>query len=157
MKTGKLIILIIALAASGITAAHAQSRKEKIELLTKKVDSLEKAVSAKSESLQQLQVKLARMEGAADVHTEEIKRLENKSDSLRSALIGKTMAVDAQAAKITELSAQITELQAQGKDLASKNDALTAELKTFKSKPEDTNTTGKDNKLAELPKEAAKQ
>ena len=91
MKRGKLVVLIISVMIFGLTSAFAQSKKEKIEALTKKVDSLQRALSAKNESLVQAQIKLAKMEGTRDAHDEEIKRLENKTDSLKDALITRNM------------------------------------------------------------------
>ena len=157
MKRGKLVILMIGVVVSGMTSAYAQSKKEKIEMLTRKMDSLEKVLSVKNESLVQLQIKLARMEGTADTHNEEIKRLENKADSLKEALIVRKMTVESQASKITQLNADIGGLQAQQKEWTSKNDALTAELNSLKQKPGDAGvTTVKDSKSTESPKEGEK-
>ncbi|HTE00237.1 MAG TPA: hypothetical protein VK668_13180 [Mucilaginibacter sp.] len=155
MKKGKLVILMIGLAVFGITGVNAQSKKEKIELLTRKTDSLTKALSVKNESLVQLQVKLARIEGATDAHNEVIKRLENKADSLKELLINRNTAVENQASKITQLNTDISALQAQQKEWTSKNEALNAELVNLK-KPVDTSTTAKDTKATDPPKEEVK-
>jgi chromosome segregation ATPase len=161
MKRGKLVILMIGVVVSGMTSVYAQSKKEKIEMLTRKMDSLEKALSVKNESLVQLQIKLARMEGTTDTHNEEIKRLENKADSLKEALIVRNMTIESQASKITQLNTDISELQAQQKDWTSKNDALTDELNSLKQKPNDAGVTTdkdsvKDSKSTEPPKEERK-
>jgi chromosome segregation ATPase len=147
MKRGKLVILMICMVIFGLTNAFAQSKKEKIEGLTKKVDSLEKALSVKNESLVQTQIKLAKLEGTRDTHNEEIKRLEDKADSLKEALITKNMTVESQASKIAQLNADISGLQAQQKEWTSKNDTLTSQLNSLKPKPSDipaTTTTIKD-------------
>jgi len=161
MKTGKLIILMICMVVFGLTNAFAQSKKEKIEVLTKKVDSLQKALSAKNESLVQAQIKLAKLEGTKDAHNEEIKRLEDKSDSLKEALITKNMTVENQTAKITQLTKDISGLQAQQKEWTSKNDTLTAELNSLKQKPSDTpvavvKDSVKDTKASGATKEGEK-
>lgn len=149
MKKGKLVILMIAMVVSGLAGANAQSKKEKIEMLTRKMDSLEKMLSVKNESLVQLQVKLAKQEGTTDAHNEEIKRLENKTDSLKGMLISRNMTIESQASKITQLNADLSGLQAQQKDCTSKNEALAAELATLKQKPGDTGTTVSDAKPAD--------
>jgi chromosome segregation ATPase len=161
MKRGKLVILMIGMVISGMTSVYAQSKKEKIESLTRKIDSLEKALSVKNESLVQSQIKLAKLEGTTDTHNEEIKRLENKADSLKEALITKNMTVENQASKITQLNTDISSLQAQQKEWTSKNDALTAELNSLKQKPGDTGVTTvkdsvKDSKSTDPPKEEKK-
>jgi len=135
MKRGKLIAVMICMVMFGLTNAFGQSKKEKIEALTKKVDSLQKILSAKNESLVQVQIKLAKMEGTRDAHNEEIKRLEDKTDSLKDALITRNMTVESQASKIAQLNTQITTLQAQQKEWTSKNDTLAAQLSFLKQKP----------------------
>ena len=152
---------MIGVAVFGMTSAYAQNKKEKIEVLTRKVDSLEKALSAKNESLVQSQIKLAKLEGTTDTHNEEIKRLENKADSLKETLIARNMTVESQAAKITQLNTDISTLQAQQKEWTSKNDALAAELNSLKPKPSDAGVTTakdsvKDAKPTESPKEEKK-
>lgn len=135
MKRGKLVVLMICTVMIGLTNAFAQSKKEKIEDLTRKVDSLQKLLSAKNESLVQAQIKLAKLEGTRDTHNEEIQRLENKVDSLKDALITKNMTVESQASKIAQLNSDISGLQARQKEWASKNDTLAAELNSLKQKP----------------------
>jgi chromosome segregation ATPase len=162
MKRGKLVILTICLVMIGLTNAFAQSKKEKIEVLTKKVDSLQKALSAKNESLVQVQVKLAKMEGTRDAHDEEIKRLENKTDSLKDALITRNMTIESQASKIAQLNTDLSGLQAQQKEWTSKNDTLAAQLNLLKPKPNDGAATttikdpAKDTKQPGAPKEEQK-
>ncbi|MDB5032429.1 hypothetical protein, partial [Mucilaginibacter sp.] len=96
MKKGKVVILMIGMVVSGIISAGAQSKKEKIEMLTQKTDSLEKTLSLKNESIVQLQIKLARLEGTKDAHNEQIKRFENKADSLKEELIVTNMTIENQ-------------------------------------------------------------
>lgn len=161
MKRGKLIAVMICMVMFGLTNAFGQSKKEKIEALTKKVDSLQKILSAKNESLVQVQIKLAKMEGTRDAHNEEIKRLEDKTDSLKDALITRNMTVESQASKIAQLNTQITTLQAQQKEWTSKNDTLTAQLSSQKQKPSDAGaatTKGpvKDPKPTGAPKDEGK-
>jgi len=162
MKRGKLVILMIGVIISGMTSAYAQNKKEKIEALTRKVDSLEKALSVKNESLVQSQIKLAKLEGTTDTHNEEIKRLETKADSLKEALIVRNMTIESQAAKITQLNTDISGLQAQQKEWNSKNEALTAELNSLKQKPSDSGAVTtvkdsvKDSKPTDPPKEGVK-
>ena len=146
MKTGKLVILIIYMVMIGLTNAFAQSKKEKIEDLTKKVDSLQKSLFTKNESLVQTQIKLAKLEGARDTHNEEIQRLEKKTDSLKDALITRNMTVESQASKIAQLNKDLSGLQAQQKEWTSKNDTLAAQLNSLKPKSNDTaaTTTAKD-------------
>lgn len=135
MKRGNLVAVMICIATFGLTNAFAQSKKEKIEALTKKVDSLQKVLSAKNESLVQVQIKLAKMEGTRDAHDEEIKRLENKTDSLKDALFTRNMTIESQASKIAQLNKDLSGLQAEQKEWTSKNDTLTAELSSLKQKP----------------------
>src|SRR5579859_5272427 len=141
MKRGKLAALIIFMVVFGLTNAFAQSKKEKIEALTKKIDSLQKALSAKNESLVQAQIKLAKMEGTRDAHDEKIKRLENKTDSLKDALITKNMMIESQASKIAQLNKDLSGLQAEQKEWTSKNDTLSAELNSLKQKSSDAKAT----------------
>lgn len=167
MKRGKLVVLMISVAMFGSINAFAQSKKEKIEALTKKADSLQKVLSAKNESLVQAQIKLAKMEGTRDAHDEEIKRLENKTDSLKDALIKRNMTIESQASKITQLNKDLSGLQDQQKEWTSKNDTLTAQLNLLKQKPGDAGTTTvkdsakdvnpvKDSKSPEASKEEGK-
>lgn len=156
MKTGKLVIMMICVVMLGLTNAFAQSKKERIEVLTKKVDSLQKVLSAKNESLVQVQLKLAKMEGTTDAHNEEIKRLEDKTDSLKDALIAKKMTIESQASKIAQLNSDISGLQAQQKEWTTKNDTLAAQLSSLKQKPNDAATIVKDAKPAGAPKEEGK-
>jgi chromosome segregation ATPase len=149
MKKGKLVILMIGMVVSGLISANAQSKKEKIEMLTRKMDSLEKTLSVKNESLVQLQVKLARQEGTTDAHNAEIKRLENKTDSLKEMLISKNMTIESQASKITQLNTDLSGLQAQQKEWTTKNEALAAELTSLKQKPSDTGAIVSDAKPAD--------
>ncbi|MDB4923324.1 hypothetical protein [Mucilaginibacter sp.] len=149
MKKGKLVILMIGMVVSGITSANAQSKKEKIEMLTRKMDSLEKTLSVKNESLVQLQVKLAKQEGTTDAHNEEIKRLENKTDSLKEMLISKNMTIESQASKINQLNLDISGLQTQQKEWTTKNDSLTVALNSLKQKPSDTGIILNDAKPAD--------
>lgn len=153
MKRGKLVAVMICIATFGLTNALAQSKKEKIEALTKKVDSLEKALSVKNESLIQTQIKLAKMEGTRDAHDEEIKRLENKTDSLKDALITRNMTIESQASKIAQLNKDLSGLQAEQKEWASKNDTLTAELNSMKQKPNDA-PVGSVKDSVQAPKQA---
>ncbi|HEY9003444.1 MAG TPA: hypothetical protein VIM89_18955 [Mucilaginibacter sp.] len=141
MKRGKLVVMMICMVMLGLTNAFAQSKKEKIEDLTRKVDSLQKQLSAKNESLVQTQIKLAKMEGTKDAHDEEIQRLENKVDSLKDALITRNMTVESQASKIAQLNKDLSGLQAQQKEWTSKNDTLTAQLNSLKQKPTDATAT----------------
>jgi len=152
MKRGKLVILMIGMVVCGVTSANAQSKKEKIEMLTRKTDSLQKVLSVKSENLVQLQVKLARLEGTADAHNEEIKRLENKADSLKELLVARNMTIESQASKIAQLNTDINGLQLQQKDLTSKNEALTVELNFLKQKTGDPGIALKDAKPADTAK-----
>jgi len=162
MKTGKLVMLMICVMLFGLTRAFAQSKKEKIEVLTKKVDSLQKALSAKNESLVQAQIKLAKMEGTRDAHDEEIKRLENKADSLKEALITRNMTIESQTSKIAQLNKDLSGLQAQQKEWTTKNDTLAAQLNSLKQKPNDAAITTtvkdpvKDAKQTGAPKEEGK-
>jgi len=156
MKTRKIALLVIGLAMAAITGVYAQSKKEKIELLTRKVDSLEKALSAKNESVVQLQIKSARLEGVADAHNEEIKRLENKADSLKGALIARNLTVESQASKIAQLNDDSTTLRAQLKEWTARNAALLSELESLKPKQAESTTTAKAAKPADPLKEESK-
>ncbi|MDO3625504.1 hypothetical protein [Mucilaginibacter sp. BT774] len=161
MKRGKIVIMMTCLVMFGLTNAFAQSKKEKIQALTKKVDSLEKVLSVKNESVVQLQIKLAKLEGTKEAHDEVIKRLENKSDSLKELLITKNLTVESQASKIAQLNKDLSVLQAQQKEWTSKNDTLTIELNSLKQKPADSSATAvkdlvKDSKSTGSPKEEGK-
>ncbi|MDB5023801.1 MAG: hypothetical protein JWP78_1556 [Mucilaginibacter sp.] len=156
MKRGKLVILMIGLVVSGLTSVHAQSKKEKIEMLTRRTDSLQRLLSFKNESVIALQVKLARLEGIKEAHNEEIQRLEGKSDSLKELLIARNATIESQAAKIAQLNTDLNGLQAQQKDWASKTEALTAELNSLRPKPVDAGITLKEAKAADTPKEEIK-
>jgi chromosome segregation ATPase len=162
MKRGKSVFLMICLMTLGLTNAFAQSKKEKIEALTKKADSLQKALSAKNESLVQVQIKLAKLEGTRDAHDEEIKRLENKTDSLKDALITRNMTVESQASKIAQLNKDLSALQAEQKEWISKNDTLTAQLNSLRPRSNDVPATTsikdsvRDSKSPVAPKEEGK-
>jgi chromosome segregation ATPase len=149
MKNRRLVVLLFTIAVFGATSVHGQSKKEQIEMLKQQVDSLQRALAMKSESMVQLEVKVARIEGATDAHKEEIKRLESKSDSLKDALMSSSARLESQAAKIKQLNSDITGLQAEQKDWASKNEALNAELNTLKQTPADTTATAANAKPAD--------
>lgn len=144
MKRMRLVLLTISLVATGITGVDAQSKKEMIELLTRKNDSLEKALAAKTESLHQLEVKFAKMEGASGVHQELIKQLQSQSDSLRASLSAKELAIESLDAEKTKLTEEVRNYQALEKEWASKNEGLLAELQSFK----DTTTNAKLNVIS---------
>ncbi|MDB5153761.1 MAG: hypothetical protein JWR54_2512 [Mucilaginibacter sp.] len=156
MKKGKLVILMIGMVVSGLTSVNAQSKKEKIEMLTRKTDSLQRLLSFKNESVIVLQIKLSRLEGIKEAHNEEIQRLENKTDSLKELLIARNMTIESQTSKIAQLNTDLNGLQAQQKDWASKNEALATELNSLKPKPVDVGTVPKETKTADIPKEEAK-
>ncbi len=161
MKRGKLVVMMICMVMIGLTGAFAQSKKEKIEDLTRKVDSLQKSLAAKNENLVQTQIKLAKLEGTRDTHNEEIQRLENKVDSLKGALITRNMTVESQASKIAQLNTDISGLQARQKEWTTKNDTLAAELNSLKQKPVEApgatvKDSVKDAKSPATPKEEGK-
>jgi chromosome segregation ATPase len=156
MKKGKLIILMIGLVVSGLTSVNAQSKKEKIQMLTRRTDSLQRVLAFRNESVILLQVKLAKLEGIKEAHNEEIQRLENKNDSLKELLIARNMTIESQASKIAQLNTDLNGLQAQQKDWASKNEALAAELNSLKPKPVDAGVALKEAKTADVPKEEVK-
>lgn len=157
MKREKLVIVMICMAMFGFSSTFAQSKKEKIEDLTKKVDSLQKSLFAKNESLVQTQIKLAKLEGTRDTHNEEIQRLENKADSLKEALITKNMTVESQASKIAQLNKDLTGFQAQQKEWTSKNDTLVAQLNSLKQKPNDAVATTVKDPVKDTTKPAGTQ
>ncbi|HEY8783317.1 MAG TPA: hypothetical protein VIM16_16950 [Mucilaginibacter sp.] len=156
MKNGKLVILMIGMAVSGITFVNAQSKRERIEMLTRKTDSLERVLSIKNENFVRLQIKLARLEGAADAYTGWIKQIEARADSLQAVLTAKTVTIESQTSKITQLTAVINGLQTAQKDWESKNEALTTEMNSMKQKPGDTGIAVKETKQVDPPKEEAK-
>jgi chromosome segregation ATPase len=82
----------------------------------------------KSGSLFQLQIKRARLEGAAAMTSEEINRLEHRTDSLRGLFVARNKAIESQTAKITELTANVNGLQAKQKEWADKNEVLTTQI-----------------------------
>jgi len=153
MKIRRLAILVIGLALAGISGALAQSKKE----LNLKIDSLEKQLAAKNESLVQLQIKYARLEGATDVHNEEIKRLETKADTLKAALIARNSTVESQASKIAQLTDDTNTLRAQLKEWTARNAALLSELEALKPKPADPLASGKSVKPGEPLKDELKK
>lgn len=155
MARVKLFILMIGLTASGIITVKAQSKKERIEILTVETDSLKRTLSAKNDSIHKLEVKLAKFEGAAEAHNEVIKRLESKSDSLKEALAVKSTSVETQTAEITKLNTEIAGLKASEKEWTLQNEALLAELKTYKQNTE-APAPGKEVKVAETPKAVVK-
>ncbi|MBS7564306.1 hypothetical protein KHS38_07800 [Mucilaginibacter sp. Bleaf8] len=157
MAKGRLMMAFAVLACCGLASVKAQSKKEVIQLLSKQVDSLQKALHAREESTHQLEVKLARIEGAAEVNSGLIKRMESKTDSLREALIARNGIIENQKAQLAKLTADVSRLQNQEKEWSTKNEALLAELKTFKDKAEPAIAAAKEAKVvAEAPKEAAK-
>ncbi|WP_158825163.1 hypothetical protein [Mucilaginibacter lacusdianchii] len=159
MARGKFMLMMVSLFLIGLTGLKAQSKKVVIEMLTREVDSLRKVINSKNDMLQQLQVKLARVEGAAEVNNGLISRMESKTDSLKEALLVRNATIETQKAQIFKLTADVTGFQNQEKDLTTKNEALMAELKTFKDKTETTvaSATPKENKIvAEMPAKETK-
>lgn len=134
MTRFKLWITLSAFAILGVSSATAQSKKEIIAKLTNRLDSVQKALYAREESIHQLEVKMARLEGAAAAHNEIITRIESKSDSLRDALTGKNATIETLQAQLNQLNSQIEGFQSQEKEWNSKNQALQAELNIFKEK-----------------------
>ncbi|KAA8476117.1 hypothetical protein BDE36_3055 [Arcticibacter tournemirensis] len=128
------LFLIMGVAVIAMSAASAQSKKQMIEILTLKADSLQKALSAKSESFHQLEIKQARLEGATEAHNEVIKRLESKADSLTALLMSKDTTIQSLTTKISALRNVVDVLKAQEKEWSTQNEVLQTELAAFKQK-----------------------
>lgn len=119
--------------AAGMTAVQAQSKKEIIEMLTQKVDSLQKKLNAKNESVHALEIKLAKFEGASEAHNEIIKRLENRQDSLKDSLSAKTTLIGALTSERTKLLADLQSYQVRDQAWVALHDSLQSEIQLLRS------------------------
>lgn len=131
MKKVRLFIPVIGLILFTATIAHAQSKKEQISFLSRKADSLQKVLAHTSDSLHHLEIKLARLEGAAEAHKEVINRLESRSDSLNKEVTDKSSAIENLTSQLAKLNES---MQLKEKEWTAKNEELTAELTVFKQK-----------------------
>jgi chromosome segregation ATPase len=130
MKTYKFFLLVFGLIMLNLTTLNAQSRK--VESLTHKADSLSKLLKDKNDALQKAEIKLARMEGAAEANQLFFKQYENKTDSLSKALSNKDSLISNLKNQLTKLKAAFYESEESRKQMSSKNDTLQAELNTYK-------------------------
>ncbi len=168
MKTYKFFLLVSGLILFNLTTLNAQSRKEIIESLTNKSDSLNKLLKDKSEALQKAEIQLARMEGAAEANRLFFKQYENRTDSLSKALSNKDSLINNLNSELTKLKAAFYESEESRKQLSSENDTLKVELNTYKqnippappakkeakSDAEPTNTVAKEKPKAQPAKPA---
>lgn len=151
------MIAVIGMVVCGTASLKAQSKKEVIQQLNRKADSLQRVLLIREDNIHQLEVKLARIEGAAEVNNGLIKRTESKADSLAQALMARNATIESQKAEIAKLSEEVTGFKNQEKELSTKNEALMAELKTVKDKTTEVAAVPvKETKTAEAPKEAIK-
>jgi chromosome segregation ATPase len=132
MKTYEFFLLVSGLILFNLTTLNAQSRKEIIESLTNKSDSLNKLLKDKNEALQKAEIQLARMEGAAEANRLFFKQYENRTDSLSKALSNKDSLINNLNSELTKLKAAFYESEKSRKQLSSENDTLKAELNTYK-------------------------
>lgn len=134
MKTFRFFMLISGIMAFNITVLNAQtqSRKEIIESLTEKVNSLTRLLKDKDESLKKVEIQLAKMEGAAEANQFFFKQYENKTDSLSKSISNKDSLINNLNNQLTKLKASFFELEENKKEISSKNEILQAELNTYK-------------------------
>lgn len=162
MKTYKFFMLISGLMLFNITILNAQtqSRKEIIELLTEKVNSLTRLLKDKDETLKKVEIKLAKMEGAAEANQLFFKQYENKTDSLSKSISNKDSLIINLKNELTKLKASFYELEESKKEISSKNETLQLELNTYKQNAapakvnaEPANTVARDTVAKEKVKE----
>ena len=154
MKTYKLFVLILGLMVF-TTTLNAQSRKEVIESLTRQADSLNKLLQDKSDSLRKVEIKLAKMEGAAEANQVFFNQYQNKTDSLSKSLAAKDSLINNLNSQVTKLKASIYEFEESKKEMASKNETLQAELNTYKQNDAAAQPGKKDTKVNVEPANAA--
>ena len=133
----------------GITSLNAQSRKEMIELLIHKTDSLNQLLKDKNEALKKAEIKLAKMEGAAEAKQVFSNQYQGKTDSLSKSLSEKDSIINNLNTELTQLKASIYELQESKKDIIGKNEQLQAELNTYKQNAVPVPTVKKETKVME--------
>lgn len=138
-----------------ITTLNAQSRKEMIESLMHKTDSLNRLLKDKNEALKKAEIKLAKMEGAAEAKQVFFNQYQGKTDSLSKSLSEKDSIINNLNTELTQLKASIYELQESKKEIISKNEQLQAELNTHKQNTVPVSTLKKETKAVELPNAAA--
>jgi len=134
MKVLRMSALVFSLLGFAFGNATAQSRKEAVEKMTVQIDSLQKLLAAKTENFQQMEVKLARLQGTVDANNGIVKLLQNKSDSLILLLNSRKNIVDSLNNELSKLNTVITYLKSEGKTLSSKNEVLQQELDALKPK-----------------------
>ncbi len=164
MKTYQLIALISGLIVFNLPSLNAQSRKEIIESLTQKTDSLNKLLRDKNETIKKTEIQLARLEGAAEANQLFFKQYENRTDSLSRSLSKKDSLINNLNSELTKLKAAFYESEESRKEISTRNDTLQAELAVYKQNAtpaavvkkeakaniEPTNTVAKE-KLKEQP------
>ena len=87
-------MLISGLMIFSTITLNAQSRKEIIESLTQRTDSLSRLLKNRNEALKNTEIKLAKMEGAAEVNQVFFKQYQGKTDSLLKSLSDKDSVIN---------------------------------------------------------------
>ena len=153
MKNFKLVVAAFGIAAISASGVHAQNRKEIIQTLTRKTDSLEKALLGKTETIHKLEVQLAKLEGSTETQEQATRRAEIKADSLIATLLSKNTLIDNLNGQVSKLSKELDSLQSNREALTTEKEALQAELANFRQKKENEPVSHKENSPADRPKE----
>ena len=129
-----MFILVSRLLVVSTAQSSAQSKKELVEMFAVKTDSLNNLLMAKNESLQKLEIKLAKLEGAAEANDKNFKRIESRTDSLSKTLALKDSIIKSLKVELTTLTSSMDQLRETHKEATSKNEELQAEIDTYKDK-----------------------
>ncbi|WP_256014285.1 hypothetical protein [Desertivirga xinjiangensis] len=151
MKTLNLFILVSGLLIVNTAQSSAQSKKELVEMFAAKTDSLNNLLMAKNESLQKLEIKLAKLEGAAEANDKNFKRIEDRTDSLTKTLTLKDSIINSLKVELTSLTSSMDQLRETHKEATSKNEQLQAEIDTYRNKTVPASVTPIKKESKEVP------
>src|SRR5690349_21363943 len=136
MKTFQFLMLVTVLIVIDLNNIYAQTRKEVIESLTAQSDSLNKLLKSKTESLHKLELTLAKLEGASEANKSMFQLYNSRTDSLSKSLTKKDSLINHLKDQLTQLKTSLDKLKESQTEMTSKNEALQAELDTYKQNTE---------------------
>ncbi|WP_207425166.1 hypothetical protein [Pedobacter sp. SYSU D00535] len=128
MKKGQLLVVGAALAGLCVTNAVAQTKKQMIETLTARADSLERMLATRTKAFHECEVKFAKLEGVSETREAAAKKAESKADSLLGLLNTKETIIADLNKQLTDLNTEADSLRTEAKTLADQNQSLTSKL-----------------------------
>ncbi len=144
-----LLLLFFSITVLNGGLAYAQSKKEIIEKLNHQADSLKKALSSKTETIKQLELKVSKLQSTVEANKDTVDNLEAKMDSINKSFAGKATAIDSLTTELTKVRTVFEYFKAEERRLSAKNESLILEISSLKQKlGEPDSTMAKGTSLA---------